>query len=316
MMKAWSSAPATVANLGPGFDVLGMALSEPRDHVEAIVEPGERRVIIESIEGVDAHLVDGDPSHNSAAVAVMTVLEKLGVNATVKLRIRKGVPVAAGLGSSGASAAAAVHATLSALGASMDLDEAVWCAAQGEKAVAGAAHADNVAPSYLGGVCAIVSQNPLRVIRVDAPQGLHVVIVRPILQLGIKDKTRMARSLLPKSIPFEKLVEQTSSLTALLLGIMTSNPELMGAGMSRDVIIEPARSTMIPGFNQAKKAALEAGAYGCTISGAGPSIVALTSREAAPEVARAIEEALRENGVSRTQVVLTTPSNRGARRED
>ncbi len=143
-----------------------------------------------------------------------------------------------------------------------------------------------------------------------------MVIVRPILQLGVKDKTRMARSLLPKSVPFEKLVEQTSSLTALLLGIMTGNPELMGAGMSRDVIIEPARSTMIPGFNQAKKAALEAGAYGCTISGAGPSIVALTSREAAPKVARAIEEALRENGVSRTQVVLTTPSNTGARRED
>ncbi len=295
--------------------MLGMALEEPRDVVEVILEEGGEGVVVESVEGVDAEHVCREPERNSAAAAVRAVLDRLGVKVGVRIRVWKGVPMSSGLGSSGASAAAAVYAVLKALGEEMSWDEMVWCAAQGEKAVAGAAHADNVAPALLGGVCAIVSYDPLRVIKMKAPEGVSVVIARPLIPMSREEKTKKARELLPSQVPFKKLVQQTCALTALLLGLAKQDYQLMGLGIAGDVVVEPARSKMIPGFNEVKKAALEAGAYGCTISGAGPSVFALASPDLAETVAAAMREAFSRAGVERVETIITRPSNQGARGE-
>ncbi len=307
------SAPATIANLGPGFDVLGLALEGPRDVVEMIVEDGDE-VTIERVDGVDSNVVSRDPDKNTAAVAVRHLMSMVGLRKRVEIRILKGVPVGAGLGSSGASAAAAVYGLVRALDLNVSPELMVIAAAKGEEAAAGSAHADNVAPSILGGLCAVVSRNPIRVVRVDVPEDIQIVIVRPMLKTSANGKTRAARSILPRQVSLEQLVEQCGSLAAVLLGLALRNYVLLGYGVSGDHVIEPVRSVMIPGFYKVKRAALEAGAFGCAISGAGPSVFAVVDPERARDVERAMREAFEDEGVQ-AESYITRPSNVGARVE-
>ena len=278
-------APATIANLGPGFDVLGAALEEPRDEVEVSIREGSLEVIVEDVSGVDSEYIPRDPSRNTSAIAVREVLRRAGVEARVSIRIRKGVPIASGLGSSGASAAAAAYAVYKALGLKLGVQELVEAAAKAEEASAGAPHADNVAPSLLGGLCIIQSYNPLVIQRFDINLKARVVIA--LIKTGVRDrKTEAARRILPKNIPFEKMVMQSASLSALVAGLITGNPVLAGYGMTRDYIVEEARSRIYPWLKTFKEKALEEGAYGCCLCGAGPSIAALVK----PELTRRIED--------------------------
>ena len=315
MIRVKVSAPATIANLGPGFDILGLAVKEPRDTVELIIDDGYG-VEVESVEGVDAELVTRDVNRNTTTVAIKYLLDKLGIEKFVKVKIWKGIPIGVGLGSSGAAAAAAIYGMARALNLKLEPEFMIECAAKGEEAVTGTAHADNVAPSLLGGLCAILSYEPLKVVKIEVFEELSIVIARPSTSLPREEKTRRARELLPKSISLRDHVRQCGSLLQVILGFIVKNCELLGKGVSSDYIVEPARSVMIPGFYSVKKAVIEAGAYGCSISGAGPSIFAICSEDKAKHVGEVMREEFTRNGVERVDIIITKPSNVGAKVEN
>jgi homoserine kinase len=201
-----------------------------------------------------------------------------------------------GMGSSGASSAAGAFAVNHLLGDPLGSDELLACAMEGERAACGAAHADNVAPALLGGITVITSTDPPNVVRLDPPKDVCIVIISPKVNVG-EEKTKIAREVLPKNVPLGVVVRQVSSFSSLLLGIVKGDPSLMGRGISGDVIVEPARAKLIPGFNKLKKAALDAGAYGFSISGAGPSVFALASPKKWGSIAKAVTRAFGDEGL-------------------
>ena len=315
-MKIIASAPATIANLGPGFDVLGLAIQEPRDYVELTIEDSSKpEIIISKIEGIDAEIVSRDVSKNTACVPIKYLMDKYGICKRVIIKIKKGVPVGAGLGSSGATAAAAVFAFIKALNLNIGPEEMIEAAAKGEEAVTGSAHADNVTPSLFGGLCAIISYEPIKFIRIEVPEDLNIIIARPLIPIKREEKTKMARELLPKQVELKKVVKQCSALTALLIGLLTRNFELIKHGISNDVIIEPARSIMIPCFYKVKENILKHGGIGCTISGAGPSIFTFVKPEQCNEIKKIIIETFKECGIENIEIHMTKPSNTGAKIE-
>lgn len=311
-MKCIASAPATIANLGPGFDIIGVALEKPRDLIEVKISEYSK-VKIEAIDGIGSEEIPTDPRKNSATVAIMKALEITGVRKGVCVRIRKRVPIGVGLGSSGASAAAAVFAVNKLLDLNLATDDLIYCAAKGEEAIAGSPHADNVAPSLLGGACVIVSYEPLKVIKLNVPR-LTAIVVTPNLKLGVKEKTKKAREILPRYVPLPDVVRQTSALAQLLLGLVRGDLRLIGKGVSGDIIVEPARKGFIPYFDEVKREAIKAGAYGCTISGAGPSLFALADKNNALKIAEKMAEVFESKNI-RASYIITELSEIGARVE-
>lgn len=315
MRRVRVSAPATIANLGPGFDVLGVAIDEPRDVVELeLSEGGEVGV---EVDGPYASEVPKGPERNACTAAARAVLCMAWRRAPAfKLRLTKNVPPGMGLGSSGASSAAASYAAYQLVRGEVSLSEEqlIECAMEGERLAAGSAHADNVAPSLLGGVVAILSYSPLKVKRMTPPRGLYFAVAMPKLQQKPKEKTRFAREVLPKEVDFKLVVQQLSGLAQLLLGFSLRDLSLIGSGVSNDKIVEPARAKLIPGFFKVKQAALSNGAYGASISGAGPSVFAVCSRANVGEVGRAMVEAFEGEGVE-ASLLIAKPSAEGARVE-
>jgi homoserine kinase len=293
-------APASIANLGPGFDVFGIAISGIGDFIEAkiVEEPG---VSIE-VEGVGAESIPVKASENSAGAVFWSVIERHDPEYGFHLRISKGVPPGKGLGSSGASAAASAVAVDRLLGLHLSEKELVELAAQGEAAVAGSAHADNVSASLLGGFV-LVGEN-YDVIRLDMPD-IGLVVVMP--DVNYKNKTKMARELLPKQVDLKDAVANIGNASMMVAAVATKNPALFGKSI-RDVLVEPYRARMIPHFDEVKKAALGSGAYGCSISGGGPSMFAV-----GPDPS-AIGDAMRDAfGDVHADIYITRPSNLGAR---
>lgn len=288
MRTARVFAPATVANVGSAFDVLGFALESPGDTIEVrlINEPG---VQIAEVAGDQGHL-SREPDRNTAGVSVAALLQHLSernpgaVQPGIELRIEKGLPIGSGLGSSSASSVAAVVAANEVLGRPLMRRELLPFAMEGERAACGSAHADNVAPSLLGGFVLIRSYAPLEIIEIPAPTCLWVSVVSPSLEL----RTHDARRVLKRSVSLDTAVAQWGNVAALVAGIYQADVGLMGRALE-DKIIEPERAQLIPGFFEVKAAALAAGAAGCSISGSGPSIFALSSSE---ETARAIGTAM------------------------
>jgi homoserine kinase len=294
-MEVKVSAPATIANLGPGYDIVGLALDRPRDVLKAKLSKVGRDSLV--VSGIGGETISPAPEKNSCAVAARAVLGAVGrSDLCLEMELSKGVPPRMGMGSSGASSAAGVFAVNKLLGSPLGSDELIVCAMEGERAACGAAHADNVAPALLGGVTVMVGMNPPRVIRLDPPRDVCVVIVSPKMKVG-DEKTKLAREVLPKSVPLPTVVGQVSAFSALILGLMRGDPALMGRGISGDVIIEPARAKLIPGFGHLKRVALEAGAHGFSISGAGPSVFALCPPRRGKAIAEAVAGAFTEEGL-------------------
>jgi homoserine kinase len=279
-------APATVANVGCGFDVLGFALHEPGDHVIMALNNSGKTTIRE-ITGDDGKL-PLDPSKNTAATVVDAFLKYIGKRPGIDIWLHKKMPLGSGLGSSAASAVASLVAINELMGQPLSRQELLPFAMEGEKVACGAAHADNVAPALLGGFVLVRSYAPLEVVPLPVPEKLIATVIHPHIEVRTED----ARSILRKSILLQDAVVQWGNIGGLIVGLMQSNYGLISRSL-QDVIIEPVRSLLIPGFNQIKKAALEQGALGCSISGSGPSIFALsTSTTKAGNIAEAMRREL------------------------
>lgn len=276
-------APGSVGNLICGFDVLGLALESPGDRVTARAreEPGVGLVRVSG----DGGRIPREPERNSASAAVRELLERAGEPRGVELELEKGLPLSAGMGGSAASAVAAVVAADALLGLGAGADELLEAALAGERAAAGSGHRDNVGPALHGGIVLVRGGAARRrLVSLPVPEGLSVALLRPHLELATRD----ARAALPETIPLEDAVGQWGDTAALVAGLYRGDRDLIADAL-RDRVAEPARSGLIPGFGALRAAALEAGALGFGISGAGPSVVAVCR---SPAGARRVGEAL------------------------
>jgi homoserine kinase len=269
-------APATSANLGSGFDVFGVALERPADIVR--VEKADRTTI--DVTGVGSQYIPEDPEKNTVG-AVAEALE-----APAHIRIDKGVRPASGLGSSAASAAAAAVALSELYDRGLTREELVPIAAEGEAVVSGTAHADNVAPSIIGGFT-IAREDGVTGIDADIP----LIAVLPEIVVSTRD----ARRVVPETATVEQLVETVANAATLTAGMARDDPALVGRGMS-DSVVTPARADLIDGYNEVCTAAMAAGACGVTISGAGPTVIAACDEDDRGDVANAMLDAFDERG--------------------
>lgn len=283
-------APATIANVACGFDVLGLALDYPGD--EAVVtKTDNNKVVITACHNAENLPLDADK--NVAGVAVQALLDKLGSDQGFEIELTKGVKPGSGIGSSAASSAAAVVAANELLGNPFTRKELVEFAMEGERCATGVAHADNVAPSICGGFTLVRSYEPLDVIKIESPKELWATVIHPQLEV----KTRDARRVLKGGIDLSKAITQWGNVGGLIAGLYSEDYDLIGRSLV-DVVIEPIRSILIPGYEKVKKATLEAGALGCSISGSGPSIFGLSKGEAtANKVKEAMAEVYTQFGV-------------------
>jgi homoserine kinase len=301
-------APATVSNVACGFDVLGFALDSPGDEVTARLSAGVSGVVIDGIVG-DGGRLPRDAAKNTAGVAAQALLTVLGERRGIGLTIRKGLPLASGLGGSAASAVAAVVAVDALLGAETPIDTLLSCALRGEHLGAGSAHADNIAPSLYGGFVLVRSSHPPDVIRLPVPAGLTAVVVHPELEI----ETAKARALLGDTVPLADAIRQWANLGALVDGLHRSDFALIGRALE-DTIAEPRRAPLVPGLAAIKKAAADAGALGCSLSGSGPSLFALCRNGAdAQRVAAAMTAAIKTAIGGELQTYVSSIAAIGAR---
>jgi len=293
-------APASIANLGPGFDVFGIALDGLGDYVKVrrVSEPGVRVVV----KGFEADQIPVKAQLNSAGAVMNAALDRIGESVGVEVEIEKGIPPGTGMGSSGASAAAAAVAAQKLMGYMLPQRELVKLAAQGEAAVAGSAHADNVSASLFGGF--ILVGDGYDIVRMDTPD---VGFVVGVPNVKYANKTTMARELLPKTVVLKDAVRNIGFASRMAAAVAMKDPVMFGKSIC-DSMIEPHRASMIPNFHLVKLAALQAGAYGCSISGGGPSVFAVGENPA--EIGKAMAEAF---GDVKSDIYLTRPSNLGAR---
>ena len=289
-------ASATVANVGSGFDVLGFAVERPGDTVQARRRGGGGVRLLE-VTGDDGRLPRG--ADNTAVVAARCLQEKLGEPFGVDLVLHKGMPLASGLGSSAASAVAALYAVNRLAGDPLTAQELLPYALAAERVASGAGHADNAAPALMGGFVLIRSTAPLDLVHLPVPDGLAVALLSPDVEIP----TEAARRILRKQIPLADAVSQWGNLAALVASLYTGDLALMGRSLG-DLIAEPVRAVLIPGFAAVREAALEAGAIGCSISGAGPAVFALAASVAtANGVAEAMRQAFTDAGLTATAYV-------------
>jgi len=279
--EATAFAPASSANLGSGFDLLGHSLEGWRDHatVRRIDAPEVR---IEGIEGVVTAL-PARAEDNTAGAALIAMRNALALPFGFAVRLRKGIPLGSGLGGSAASAVAAVVAANALLDAPLPAEALYPFALDGEAVASGSRHGDNIAPSLLGGLVAAFDPARAAPARLNAPAWLFTAVVHPAVVL----ETRVARAALAEPYPIQSIVKQTHHLAALLLGLERDDEALIRQGLD-DVLVEPRRAALIPGFAAVKRAALAAGALGSSISGAGPSVFGWFRGRAAAELGGAV----------------------------
>ena len=301
-------APATVANLGPGFDVLGLALSKPGDELEAELsdQPG---VEIVEVTG-DGGQLNTDPKRNVAGRAAGDVLRKANAQRGVRLWLHKQMPLASGLGSSGASSAAGAVAVNELLGRPLSQIEVVLSAMEGERAASGTPHADNVAPSVMGGIVLIRSYEPFEAIALPVPDRLHIAVVHPHCKVSTAEARRLVKD---RTYGLDAIVPNIGNAATLVAALYRNDLPLLGRSID-DRIIEPLRATLIPGFAAVKAAALNAGALGCSIAGSGPSIFALSDDNAAAQrIGETMQAAFRTSAGLASDLYTGRVSSAGAR---
>ena len=271
-------APASVGNIGVGFDLLGHAIDGPRD-IATVARIDAPVVRIDAIRG-DAPGADTLPLEaalNTAGAALMSLRDALGLPFGFAIELDKGIPLGSGLGGSAASCVAAVVAANALLDASLPREALYRFALDGESVSSGSRHGDNIAPMLLGAVAMATAE---RMFALPAPDWLHAVVVHPDQVL----ETRRSRAVLADPYPLHDVVEHSAHLAQFLLGLQRGDAGLIRAGL-RDVLVEPRRAPLIPGFAQVKQAALDHGALGASISGGGPSVFAWFASKAEAETA-------------------------------
>lgn len=272
MRSVKAFAPATVANVSCGFDILGFAIDAMGDVVE-VREKKEPGLQVVSITG-DGGRLPFEAEKNTCAVAIQAMLDELGQEVGMEIYLEKGLPLGSGMGSSAASAVAALVAANRLLGEPFEKKQLLPFAMVAEKVACGAGHADNVAPSLLGGFVLIRDYHPLDVIKLHVPEGLHCTLLHPHFEL----KTSDSRSVLRDSVSLKHSTIQSGNVAGLIAGLFQEDFELIGRSL-RDVIAEPYRATLIPGFYEVKETVKAAGALGMGISGSGPTLFSLSKGE-------------------------------------
>jgi homoserine kinase len=299
-------APATVANVVCGFDVFGFAVENPGDTVRASWsdKPG---VTLTRIEG-DGGVLPRDSDKNTAGVAVKQLLIQLKLDRGVELELKKDLPLGSGMGSSAASAVAALVAVNALAGSPFQKKQLVQYALEAERVACGSAHADNIAPSLLGGFVLIRSYNPLDIISISFPETLCCVLVHPDIELKTKD----ARQLLKTTVPLRDAVQQWGNTAGLVAGLMKNDDELIGRSLN-DLVAEPVRALLIPGYDEVKQAAKECGALGAGISGSGPTMFALCNHPSvAKQSGEAMMQAFKQVGLA-SQMYVSKLNKEGAK---
>lgn len=306
-----AAAPCSSANLGPGYDVFGLALDALEDKVTiSKAAPGDAKISIKMFD--DNGTIPVAPESNSAGRVVTKMAEELGIKDSLSVQVRKGVPAGYGVGSSAASAAAAALALDSLYRARLNRNALVEYAAEGEIASAGAKHYDNVSASLLGGfVISSVAGGTRTFIRLEPPDDLAVVVAIPLSMRVPERKTEAARRVLPKEVALTDVVHNVSASSTIVAGFALKDVEMIAKGID-DVIVEPARKHLIPAYDVVKQNALGAGALAVTISGAGPSIIALLKTgKTSRRVAVSMQEGFASAGIQ-SRAIPCRPSD-GAR---
>jgi homoserine kinase len=292
--------PATIANLVCGFDIIGLALEEPYDLMTLSFSDKPGLEIIHD----DDYGLPTTASENVAGGALLALMQEINPEIGFKLIIDKHIMPGSGLGSSAASAAGAVYAANQLLENRFSNDDLIRFAMHGEKIASGVKHADNIAPCLLGGVTLIRSILPLDVIDLTAPP-LYITVIHPQIEV----KTSDARKILKKEIPLKSAIKQWGNIAGLIAGLMKSDYQLIGRSLE-DVIVEPIRNILIPGFDELKSKSISVGALGGGISGSGPSVFMLSStKETALKVEDEMKKIYNEIGVDfKTYVTLLNNS--------
>ena len=292
LKRASAFAPGTVANLGAGFDVLGLAIKGPGDTVSVEITGGAQAVFIDEIRGDDGRL-PLEAQRNAAGIAALATLKRAGVTAQVRLRLEKGLGIGTGLGSSAASAAAAAYAVNLALGKPLRKIQLVEPCIEAEAYVSGR-HADNVAPALLGGLVLVKSLEPLEVLRLPVPEGLFLTLVTPHVEV----ETRAAREVVPSQVALRDAVAQGADLGSFVAACYSGDYTLLGRSLT-DRYAAPYRLGLVPGASEAIEAAIGVGALGASLSGSGPTVFALNhSRPSAERCRNAMLSAFTEKGVN------------------
>jgi homoserine kinase len=304
MRSARAFAPGTVANLGPGLDILGLAFDGAGDDVRVTRVPGSGI----AVDVVGPGEIPRDSERNTAGIAAREVRRRASAaEVGLSIEVRKGLPLAGGQGGSAASAAAAAVATDALLEAGLCREELLAACLSAEEAVAGR-HADNVAAALYGGIVLVRSIDPWDVVRLPYPPGLKIVLAQPAQRLS----TGEARAVLPTAVRRETALAQAAQVGALVAALASGDFGLLARAVE-DQIAEPVRAPLLVGFVQAKRAALAAGAFGCSISGAGPAAFAFAAGEQqARAIADAMASAYRASGIE-AQARVCSVEARGAR---
>jgi homoserine kinase len=275
--SATAYAPGSVGNVAIGFDILGFSVDAVGDRV-TVARTSTPGVRIAGITGVAAGL-PLEPARNTAGRALIALAELARPDFGFDVTIEKGIPLGSGLGGSAASAVGAVVAANALLPAPMPKIALLKAAMQGEAVASGSLHVDNIAPSLYGGLVLTVGIDHPRVKQIPVPRDVRAVIIHPHLAIS----TREARAILRRTVDLSDFVWQTANLAGFISGCYTDDLDLIRASLE-DVVIEPQRQALIPGFADVRRAALDCGALGCSISGAGPTLFAWTPADAAPGV--------------------------------
>lgn len=288
--SATAFAPASVGNVAVGFDILGHAVAALGDRVR-VTRRAETGVVVRSITGVVKDL-PLEAEKNTAGMAALALQRSLGLSFGFELEIEKGIPLGSGLGGSAASAVAAVVAAAALVDEPLDRTRLLKFAMQGEAVASGSVHVDNIAPSLFGGLVLTVGIDNPFVKQIPVPESVRCVIVHPHMMLA----TREARAILKQSVALSDVIWQQANLAGFLSGCYTSDLPLMRESLM-DVVIEPQRQLLIPGFAEVKHGALVAGAIGCSISGAGPTVFAWAEERDAENVRVEMVSAFGKHGL-------------------
>lgn len=297
-------APATVANVACGFDIFGFAVNEPGDVAKVTLRenPG---VEITRITGDDGKL-PRTAEKNTAGFAALRYLETIKSQQGVSIELHKKMPLSSGLGSSAASAVAVLFAINTLFDNRLTKSELLSIALQSEKLACGAAHADNAAPALFGGFLLIRENNPPDIVELPVPENLYCTIIHPEIEINTAD----ARNILAPNVPLKDAVKQWANTAGLVAGLYRKDLTLISRSMN-DYIIEPQRARLIPHFYELKKAALDRGALGCSISGSGPSLFALSnSQEIAQKIAGSMSAVLANYKIC-NQIYISTINTEG-----
>lgn len=304
MKKVRVFAPASIANMGCGFDVIGLALDEVGDIIEITQSEGDSL----SITNLTDTPIPDDVEKNVITPVVREFLRRVGQKAKIEVTICQKIYPGSGIGSSAASSAAAAYGMNELYGCPLSEEEVVECAMEGENLASGGYHADNAAPAIMGGITLIRGYEPLDIIQLPVPGNFYCAVVHPHIVVS----TKQAREILPKSVPMHDAVRQWGNVGGLVAGLYSGDIGLVGRAM-QDFVAEPYRKQFIPGFDELRARILESGALAMNISGSGPSVFALCkNRHSAESAGHILKEHFDSKGIN-CEVYVSKVSNKGTK---